>query len=91
MRRCGHDAAPRRIAEVHEGLAALAYGVPALGEIHDVRVRQTPDGEIVNFHCHVDPALSVSAVHDAVDALERGLRRKYPGIQRVIGHAEPKQ
>jgi cation diffusion facilitator family transporter len=87
----GHDAAPGRIAEVREGLVALAYGVPALGEIHDVRVRETPDGEIVNFHCHVDPARSVSTVHDAVDALERELRRKYPGIQRAIGHAEPKQ
>jgi divalent metal cation (Fe/Co/Zn/Cd) transporter len=69
----------------------LAHDVPALGEIHDVRVRETADGEIVNFHCHVDPALSVSAVHDAVDTLERRLRRKYPTIQRVIGHAEPKQ
>jgi cation diffusion facilitator family transporter len=87
----GHDAAPGRLAEVREGLAALAYSVPALGEIHDVRVRETAAGEIVNFHCRVDPALSVSAVHDAVDALERGLRRKYPTIQRVIGHAEPKQ
>ena len=74
-----------------EGLAALAYGVPALGEIHDVRVRETTDGEIVNFHCHVDPGLSVSAVHDAVDELESRLRRKYPTIQRVIGHAEPRQ
>ena len=87
----GHDAAPARLAEVREGLAVLAHDVPALGEIHDVRVRETTDGEIVNFHCHVDPALSVSAVHDAVDTLERRLRRKYPTIQRVIGHAEPKQ
>jgi cation diffusion facilitator family transporter len=87
----GHDAAPGRLAEVREGLAVLAHDVPALGEIHDVRVRETADGEIVNFHCHVDPTLSVSTVHDAVDALERGLRRKYPIIQRVIGHAEPKQ
>jgi cation diffusion facilitator family transporter len=87
----GHDAAPERLAEVCEGLAVLAHEVPALGEIHDVRVRETADGEIVNFHCHVDPALSVSAVHDAVDTLERRLRRKFPTIQRVIGHAEPKQ
>jgi len=86
----GHDAVPGRIAEVREGLAALAAGVPALGEIHDVRVRETADGEIVNFHCRVDPGLSVSAVHDAVDTLERGLRRKFPDIQRVIGHAEPR-
>ena len=48
---------------------------PDLTEIHDVRVRETPDGEIVNFHCRVDPALSVAAVHDLVDALERRLRQ----------------
>jgi divalent metal cation (Fe/Co/Zn/Cd) transporter len=56
-----------------------------------VRVRETAAGEIVNFHCHVDPALSVSAVHDLVDALERRLRRHFPTIQRVIGHAEPRR
>jgi cation diffusion facilitator family transporter len=87
----GHDASSARLAEVREGLAALAYGVPALGEIHDVRVRENSGGEIVNFHCHVDPGLSVRAVHDAVDELESRLRRKFPTIQRVIGHAEPRQ
>ena len=54
-----------------------------------MRVRETPDGEIVNFHCRVDPTLSVSAVHDLVDAAERRLRRRFPSISRVIGHAEP--
>ena len=87
----GHDAEPARIAEVRELLASLAAELPALGEVHEVRVRETPAGEIVNFHCHVDPALSVSAVHDLVDALERRLRRQFPTIQRVIGHAEPRR
>jgi cation diffusion facilitator family transporter len=87
----GRDADPARIAEVRELLASLAAELPALGEIHDVRVRETAAGEIVNFHCQVDPALSVSAVHDAVDALERRLRRQFPKIQRVIGHAEPRR
>jgi divalent metal cation (Fe/Co/Zn/Cd) transporter len=54
-------------------------------------VRETADGEIVNFHCQVDPALSVRAVHDLVDGLERGLRRRFPIIARVIGHAEPRR
>ena len=85
----GRDAAAARIAEVREALAALAAEIPDLGEVHDVRVRETADGEIVNFHCRVDPALSVSAVHDMVDALERRLRRRFPAIRRVIGHAEP--
>jgi cation diffusion facilitator family transporter len=87
----GRDAAPARIAEVREFLSSLAVEISALGEVHDVRVRETSDGEIVNFHCQVDPALSVSAVHDMVDALERRLRRQFPTIRRVIGHAEPRR
>jgi cation diffusion facilitator family transporter len=85
----GRDAAPARIAEVREALSVLAAEIPNLAEVHDVRVRETPDGEIVNFHCRVDPALAVAAVHDMVDALERRLRRRFPTIRRVIGHAEP--
>jgi cation diffusion facilitator family transporter len=85
----GHDASAERLDEVREALAALAAEIRDLHEVHDVRVRETADGEIVNFHCSVDPAMSVSAVHDMVDALERRLRRRFPVIQRVIGHAEP--
>jgi cation diffusion facilitator family transporter len=87
----GRDAASARIAEVREVLSSLAADIPNLAEVHDVRVRETPNGEIVNFHCRVDPALSVAAVHDMVDALERRLRRKFPAITRVIGHAEPRR
>jgi len=87
----GRDAPAGRIAEVREALAALTTDIAGLGEVHDVRVRETDDGEIVNFHCRVDPALSVRAVHDLVDAVEAGLRRRFPGIARVIGHAEPRR
>ncbi len=85
------DAALARVTEIGEALAALAGAVAGLGDVHDVRVRETVDGEIVNFHCGVDPALSVSAVHDLVDGIERGLRRRFPTIARVIGHAEPRR
>jgi cation diffusion facilitator family transporter len=87
----GRDAAAARISEVREVLASLAAEIPDLTEVHDVRVRETPDGEIVNFHCRVDSALAVAAVHDLVDALERRLRRRFPAIRRVIGHAEPQR
>jgi cation diffusion facilitator family transporter len=87
----GRDATPERRDEVREALLALAVDIPNLGEVHDVRVRETTDGEIVNFHCRVDPALSVSAVHEEVDALEQRLRQRFPGIRRVIGHAEPRR
>jgi cation diffusion facilitator family transporter len=87
----GRDAAAARAGEVRQVLAALAGEIAGLDEVHDVRVRETTDGEIVNLHCRVDPALSVAAVHDLVDALERGLRRRFPTIARVIGHAEPRR
>jgi len=44
----------------------------------------------VNFHCRVDPMLTVLDVHEKVDDVERALRRKFPTIKRVIGHAEPR-
>ncbi len=87
----GRDAAAARVGEIGECLAALGSGLAGLGEVHNVRVRETADGEIVNFHCRIDPTLSVSAVHDLVDTVERGLRRRFPTITRIIGHAEPWQ
>ncbi len=87
----GKDATPARVGEVRDALLTLAAGIPNLGEVHDVRVRETREGEIVNFHCQVDPTLSVSAVHDLVDTLEYRLRRLFPAIGRVIGHAEPRR
>jgi divalent metal cation (Fe/Co/Zn/Cd) transporter len=86
----GRDAPRARVAQVRDALAAIASTIAFVGQIHDVRVRETTDGEIVNFHCRVDPTLSVAAVHEKVDDLERALKQKYPAIKRVIGHAEPR-
>ena len=86
----GRDAPAARIAAVRDALVDIAAKVEFVGEIHDVRVRESEGGEIVNFHCHVDSALEVSDVHEKVDAVERALRLRFPSIKRVIGHAEPK-
>jgi cation diffusion facilitator family transporter len=86
----GRDAGPARIAEVRAALTQIAAGNDAIRDIHDVRVRETGAGEIVNFHCRADANLTVQAVHENVDAVERALRERIPAITRVIGHAEPK-
>jgi cation diffusion facilitator family transporter len=85
----GHDASAKRIATVRDALTEIATKVDLVGAIHDVRVRAADDGEIVNFHCLVDPALKVADVHDKVDEVERALRQRFPSIKRAIGHAEP--
>ena len=85
----GHDASAKRVAAIRDALTEIATKVDLVGAIHDVRVRTAGDGEIVNFHCLVDPALKVAEVHDKVDEVERALRQRFPTIKRVIGHAEP--
>jgi len=89
-RMAGQDAGPARVEAVRAALAAHARDGGALRDIHDVRVRETSDGEIVNFHCDVEPTMRIDQVHEKVDELERGLRRQFPEIKRVIGHAEPR-
>lgn len=85
----GREAPPERVKAVEIALAELAPETRVIRDIHDVRVRETDEGEIVNFHCRVDPDLSVQTAHEKVDALERALRARSPSIKRVIGHTEP--
>jgi len=85
----GREAPAERVTSVAIALAELAADGRTLRDVHDVRVRETDEGEIVNFHIRVDPSLSVQDVHEKVDAVERALRQRSPSIKRVIGHAEP--
>ncbi len=85
----GQEAQTGRVGEVQAALADLAAQVGTVCDVHNVRVRETTEGEIVNFHCRVDPGQTVQHVHEKVDDLERGLRRRWPQIKRAIGHAEP--
>lgn len=86
----GTDAPPERSEDIRRTLASLASEAGTLRHIHEVRVRETSQGEVVNFHCDVDATMTVDAVHDAVDDLERALRKRLPTVKRVIGHAEPR-
>ena len=87
----GREAMLERVRAVEQTLAEIAAESGTVRDIHNVRVRETDEGEIVNFHCRVDPALTVQAVHEKVDEVERALRRRAPAIKRVIGHAEPRR
>jgi cation diffusion facilitator family transporter len=86
----GREAPPERVRAVEIALGEIAAEGGMIRDVHNVRVRETDEGEIVNFHCLVDPILSVQSVHEKVDDLERALRRRSPSIKRVIGHAEPR-
>jgi cation diffusion facilitator family transporter len=87
----GVEASAARVAEVRDALIEIGAKCAPVGEVHDVRVRESDGAELVNFHCRVDPGLTVTKVHESVDEVERALREKFPTIKRVIGHAEPRR
>lgn len=87
----GVDADAARVETIQQALSQLAAASGAISDVHNVRVRDTDAGEIVNFHCRATPSMSVIDVHDKVDEIERGLRRAFPSVKRVISHAEPER
>jgi cation diffusion facilitator family transporter len=84
----GTDAAPDRIETIRAALSRFAADTE-IHDVHNVRVRDTEAGEIVNFHCRAAPSMSVIKVHENVDEIERAMRRTFPTVKRVISHAEP--
>src|SRR3984885_6544656 len=66
----GTDAAPGRVEAIRAALARFAAD-GAIHDIHNVRVRDTDAGEIVNFHCRAAPSMSVIKVHENVDENRR--------------------
>ena len=84
----GVDAVPDRVEVIRDALTRFAADT-AIHDVHNVRVRSTSAGEIVNFHCRAAPTMSVIRVHENVDEIERALRRAFPDVKRVISHAEP--
>ena len=85
----GHDIDGVLATRITAALSRRAADVAAVHNVHEVRVRQTSAGLVVNYHCNVAPELSVSDMHSHVDAIERSVRRDIPEIIRVVGHAEP--
>lgn len=85
----GTDASQHEVEAVQKTLSRIAASHGTMHDIHNVRVRDTEHGQIVNFHCRARPSMKVSEVHANVDAIERALREEFPNVRRVISHAEP--
>lgn len=87
----GHAAPQEDRAAILAEIHALAPRHPMLGDIHDVRVRDTASGRLVVLHATLSGKATVAEVHDAVDPFERELKALCPGVVRVVTHAEPKR
>jgi cation diffusion facilitator family transporter len=85
----GQDVPEDIRAEITAALAKRAADAGIISDVHNVRARKTPAGLVVNYHCRVDPSLSVEEVHDHVDDLDHMAQADFPAIVRIVGHAEP--
>lgn len=85
----GEDVGAEKLSAIHAFVQSIAANVPQISDVHAVRARETDQGTIVLFHCHVDPSRSVIEIHEIIDELERRIKQKWPEIWRVVGHAEP--
>jgi divalent metal cation (Fe/Co/Zn/Cd) transporter len=85
----GEDVPDEQRETVAATLAQAAEHIAGLESVHNIRVRQTEGGLVVNYHCRFESSLPVAAVHQAVDELERKIRGSMPGLARIVGHAEP--
>lgn len=89
----GHNAPWEVVEAIGKAIAQEAARLAETGgpirDIHSVRVRETRNGLVVNYHCRADGALDVAAVHMAVDKIERRVREARPDVCRLVSHAEP--
>jgi cation diffusion facilitator family transporter len=85
----GQEASEEQHRQIEEALRSIAAQGGVIRDVHDIRIRKTEVGLIVNFHCHVQAELPITKAHDAVDEVERKLRTLYPEVARAVGHAEP--
>ncbi len=88
-RLAGIDLSGPELQAIEDLLQSGARSVGTVRDVHDLRARRTDEGTIVNFHCRVDPRMTVEDMHQAIDEVERIARAARADIRRVIGHAEP--
>ena len=81
MDRAWPEARRRRLIEI-------AARQPGVRGVHDVRTRSSGPIDHVQFHIWVDPAMSVAAAHDLVEAIEADLAAEFPGVDAIV-HVDP--
>ncbi len=85
----GQDAPDTDLATFETKLRTLGASEPTLRDVHNVRLRQTPAGYIIHYHCRFAPDTKVADAHAAIDRLEDKLKAANPTLLRVVAHAEP--
>jgi cation diffusion facilitator family transporter len=82
-------AIPLQSEEIHKIVQGLAMEIPGICDCHEMKVHSDGIEHSITFHCHVDPTMTISQAHQLTIELESEIRKKLPGLGRVVIHTEP--
>lgn len=68
----------------------IAMAVPGVLSCHRVRSRGHESAVYADLHIQVDPAMSTDQAHAIAHQVQHRLRERFPGIQDVTIHVEPR-
>jgi divalent metal cation (Fe/Co/Zn/Cd) transporter len=80
---------PAGTAEIEAAVAEFLRDEPVDAEARDVTVQQAGEELAVSFRCTLDPATNITDAHDFTERLKNHVRRRVPGVGRVVIHVEP--
>jgi len=72
-----------------EQVSEIAYAVPGVRYVHNIRSRGTSEAVFVDLHVKVDPAMSTAQAHAVASEVERRTRSGIPNVVDAIVHIEP--
>ncbi len=75
-----------RVAAV---VAEVAGSQPLRCEAHDILVTSEEGETALTFHCSVSGDIPLDSAHRVTDRMERAIRDRLPGVDRVTIHVEP--
>jgi len=68
----------------------LVNGVDHADDCHGIVITEGKSGVTVALDCYVDPTLTLAESHEIAEFVEKLVKRKYPEIDLVFVHIEPK-
>ncbi|MDV3459117.1 cation diffusion facilitator family transporter [Sphingomonas sp. HF-S4] len=74
--------------EKRRAFVDVAARHPELIGLHDLRTRTSGAKDFVQFHIWMDPHMTILAMHDVVERLEKELAEEFPGVEVLI-HVDP--
>jgi cation diffusion facilitator family transporter len=75
--------------ELEQAVVKLPREIIGLQECHHVSVLRSGGTVSVSFHCIVAPDMPINQAHELTSRAESRLRQMFPGLGRVVVHAEP--